>query len=124
MVNKVVATKLTEEEHSKLIDFCTHKGVTPSALLREAIIEKINLIEKPKETESINTKEEPKNREMSITELAEKLGMNKTSNEKPVKIEIEKPKHTLEETLDHMKNCRNPTCKYGKMNLVRLNQNF
>ena len=118
MVNKVVATKLTEEEHSKLIDFCTSKGVTPSAVLRKAVIERINPVEKPKEIESIETKEEPKNRDMSLEELAEKFGVKKIPKDKPDKIELERPKPTLEETLDHMKNCKNPNCKYGKKNLM------
>ncbi len=115
MVNRTVATKLNEDEHSKLIEFCNDKGCTPSAFLRESINEKINS-EKPKEIELVETKEEPKSREMSIKELAEKLGMNKAP--KPLKIEIEKPKPTLEETLDHMKNCRNPNCEYGLRNFV------
>ena len=41
MVNRVVATKLTEEEHSKLLDFCNTQGCTPSALLKEAIMERL-----------------------------------------------------------------------------------
>lgn len=41
MVNRVVATKLTEEEHTKLLDLCNTKGCTPSALLKEAIMERI-----------------------------------------------------------------------------------
>ena len=115
MVNKTVATKLTEEEHGKLIDACSKEGCTPSTFLRESINERIHN-EKPKEIESVETKEEPKSREMSIEELAEKLGMSKTNKDKPFK--IEKPKPTLEETLDHMKNCRNPNCKYGLRNFV------
>lgn len=34
-------------------------------------------------------------------------------------IEDAKPKPTLEETLEHMKNCRNPECKYGRKNLLK-----
>ena len=41
MVNRVVATKLTEEEHSKLLDLCNTQGGTPSALLKEAIMERL-----------------------------------------------------------------------------------
>ena len=41
MVNRVVATKLSEEEHSKLLDLCNTQGCTPSALLKEAIMERI-----------------------------------------------------------------------------------
>ena len=46
MVNRVVATKLTEEEHTKLIDLCNGKGCTPSAFLKEIISEKISPIQK------------------------------------------------------------------------------
>jgi len=41
MVNRVVATKLSEEEHSKLLDLCNTQGCTPSAFLKEAIMERI-----------------------------------------------------------------------------------
>ena len=41
MVNRVVATKLTEEEHSKLLDLCNTQGCTPSALLKETIMERL-----------------------------------------------------------------------------------
>lgn len=41
MVYRVVSTKLTEEEHNKLVDLSTKKGCTPSALIKEAIIEKM-----------------------------------------------------------------------------------
>ena len=46
MVNRVVATKLTEEEHSKLLDLCNTQGCTPSAFLKEIISEKLNPIQK------------------------------------------------------------------------------
>ena len=112
MVNRTVATKLTEEEHAKFIDACNKEGCTPSVFLRESINEKING-EKTKKVESSEIKE-PKSKEMSIQELAEKLGMSKTNKDKPFK--IEKPKPTLEDTLDHMKNCRSLDCKYGRRN--------
>ena len=38
---RVVSTKLTEEEHSKLLDACNREGCSPSALIKQAIIEKI-----------------------------------------------------------------------------------
>jgi len=41
MVNRVVATKLTEEEHTKLLDACNTEGCTPSSLLRDAILKRI-----------------------------------------------------------------------------------
>lgn len=64
MIHKTVATKLTEEEHSKLIDFCNDRGCTPSAFLKESINEMMNA-EKPKE--------EPQRKELSLDEIREML---------------------------------------------------
>lgn len=41
MVNRVVATKLTEDEHTKLLDVCNTEGSTPSSLIHEAILKRI-----------------------------------------------------------------------------------
>ena len=40
MVNRI-ATKLTEEEHTQLFDLCNTQGCTPSAWLKEAIMERL-----------------------------------------------------------------------------------
>ena len=45
---RVVSTKLTEEEHAKLLEMCNRQGCTPSALIKQAIMEKIG---KESETE-------------------------------------------------------------------------
>jgi len=37
MVYKVVSTKLTEEEHTKFLEFCNKKGISPFAVMKEAI---------------------------------------------------------------------------------------
>ncbi|MEX0639541.1 MAG: hypothetical protein WEB28_05505 [Nitrosopumilaceae archaeon] len=42
MVNRVVATKLSEEEHTQLLDLCNTQGCTPSALIKEAIMQRLN----------------------------------------------------------------------------------
>ena len=60
MVNRVVATKLSEEEHTKLLDACNKEGCTPSALLKEAIMAKIGVQEK--------TEEKPKIRYVGIVD--------------------------------------------------------
>ena len=110
MVYRVVSTKLNEDEHNKLLDACNRHGCTPSALVREAITEKIeneeNPIRKPSESENVDKD-------------ARKF-LIKTSDNivKESKVETRR-KPTLEETLDHMKNCRNPSCKYGKINLMK-----
>jgi len=41
MVYRVVATKLSEEEHTKLLDRCTTLGCTPSSLIKEAIMDRL-----------------------------------------------------------------------------------
>lgn len=73
MVYRVVSTKLSEEEHAQLIDFCNGKGCTPSAFLKESINEMMNT-EKPKEIKSIeNLKEESQRKELSLDEIREIL---------------------------------------------------
>jgi len=62
MVNRVVATKLNEEEHTKLLDVCSTEGCTPSSLIRDAILKRIE--------------PEPKKKgvgEMSLSELEQAL---------------------------------------------------
>ncbi len=44
---RVVSTKLTEEEHGRLLDVCNVAGCPPSALVREAIMKIINSEQKP-----------------------------------------------------------------------------
>ena len=39
MVNRAVATKLTDEEHTRLLDACNKEGCTPSAFIKKAILE-------------------------------------------------------------------------------------
>ncbi|MGI0088632.1 MAG: hypothetical protein ACREBI_11850 [Nitrosotalea sp.] len=39
---RVVSTKLTEEEHSRLLDVCNIVGCPPSAMIKEAILRVIN----------------------------------------------------------------------------------
>ena len=61
-MQKVVSTKLTEDEHVKLLDMCNTQGCTPSSLLKQSIIEKIE----QKETES---------NELSTEDLQKILGL-------------------------------------------------
>ena len=83
---RVVSTKLTEEEHSKLLDVCNIIGCTSSVLIRDAVLKIINVEQKtteqminPKQTfvkefsiKSQHTKIEPLS-----TELEKLLGMKK-----------------------------------------------
>lgn len=68
MVYKVVSTKLSEDEHEKLLDMCNQEGLTPSALIKESILKRI-VPEKKVEPE-------PK-KEMTIDDLREYLGLKK-----------------------------------------------
>ena len=51
MVYKVVSTKLTEEEHTKLLDICNKHGCTPSTLIKDVIMNKIQEEVKEKDVE-------------------------------------------------------------------------
>jgi hypothetical protein len=113
MVNRVVSTKLTEEEHSKLLEECAKRGCTPSLLMKEAIMMEI---QESKDSEKIihaDNQGERVKKDISGEELKKFLGLRKTPSDNHM---LEK-KPTLEETIDHMKNCRNPDCKYGRKNL-------
>ena len=63
MVYKVVSTKLTEDEHTKFLDFCNKKGISPFAFIKESIF---NQIEKEEKNES---------EEFSIEEFRKALGL-------------------------------------------------
>lgn len=80
MVYRVVATKLTEEEHAKLLDTCNKHGCTPSSLIKEGILKMINE-EKPEETELSKLakmlKKENESKDLSTSELREYLGLKK-----------------------------------------------
>ena len=60
-MQKVVSTKLTEDEHTKLLDVCSTHGYTPSSLIKQAIMEKID-------------QKETKSRELSNEDLQKILG--------------------------------------------------
>ena len=59
MVNRVVSTKLTEDEHEKLVGECNRRGCSQTELLRESIKEIIK----------------PEENEFSIEELKKALGI-------------------------------------------------
>jgi len=62
-MQKVVSTKLTEDEHTKLLDMCSTLGCTPSSLIKQAIMEKID------------QKKETKSNELSAEDLKKILGL-------------------------------------------------
>ena len=79
MYDKVVSTKLTEQEHNNLLELCNKIGCTPSNIIRKTLLEKI-------ESEIQNEKVEPKNeetKELTMDELRKVLGLeNKTPRPK------------------------------------------
>lgn len=99
MVYRVVSTKLTEEEHSKLLDECAKQGCTPSSFVKNSIMEKIEPKSEQTKPEQTLVEELPK---ATVFEPRE-------SRRKP----------TLEESIEHMKTCLNPNCKYGSANLLK-----
>ena len=48
MVNRVVSTKLTEDEHSRILEICNDNGITVSRLLKRALLDRIKKEEKEK----------------------------------------------------------------------------
>ena len=38
MVYRVVSTKLTEEEHNRLLDICNRNGCTPSSYIKQSVL--------------------------------------------------------------------------------------
>jgi len=57
MVNRVVATKLNEEEHTKLVDACSTEGCTPSSFIRDAILKRIEPDPKKKHVKDMSMAE-------------------------------------------------------------------
>ena len=55
MAQKVVSTKLTEEEYGKLVGLCSSTGYTVSRLLKRAILERMN-----EETQGVEKPPQPK----------------------------------------------------------------
>lgn len=72
---KVVSTKLSEEEHTKLLDTCNSKGCTPSSMIRDAILNQMDVYK--------NKSEEPVQeevRKVSNEELKQLLGIRLKKN--------------------------------------------
>lgn len=80
---RVVSTKLTEEEHGRLLDVCNIIGCTSSVLIRDAILKIINVEQKTTEKEfspirrfakELNIKSQQEKNEIP-TELAKLFGI-------------------------------------------------
>ncbi len=80
---RVVSTKLTEEEHSRLLDVCNVIGCNSSTLIRDSILKIINVEQKTEKREfnpmrkfaELNTKSHVEKKEIPAG-LANLLGIN------------------------------------------------
>ncbi len=79
---RVVSTKLTEEEHSRLLDICNVVGCSPSYLIKDAILRMINVDQKTTQREptllqmlskELNMKPRRESKEFPNVELAKFL---------------------------------------------------
>jgi len=64
MVSHVISTKLNEEEHKKLLEFCNKKGCTTYDFVKNSIIESMD-------------SNEDNSRELSLDEIREAFRVNK-----------------------------------------------
>ena len=46
MVNRVVSTKISEEEHGRIVEMCNDIGITVSTMVKQAIRERVKKEEK------------------------------------------------------------------------------
>jgi len=56
MVNRVVSTKMTEEEHGKIVELCNDIGISVSAMVKQAIRDRMKKEEKEKKRLELNMK--------------------------------------------------------------------
>jgi len=75
MYNRVVSTKLTEEEHNNLLELCNKIGCTPSNIIRKTLLEKI---ESEIQNEKIESKHE-KTKGVTMDELRKESRIQHTS---------------------------------------------
>ena len=82
---RVVSTRLTEEEHVMLLDVCNIMGCTPSHLIRDTVMRRINLEQKTIQKESnplqslfkkINERPQLEKKESVDNELTKLLGIS------------------------------------------------
>lgn len=60
MVNRVVSTKLSEDDHNKLLEMCNDMGISVSYLVKKTILEKMDKISKgQRRTNSHYKRQEP-----------------------------------------------------------------
>lgn len=96
MVNRVVATKLTDEEHTKLLDLCNKEGCTPSAFIKNALLEKIM----PKQEKSEEFVEELQKKDKHT--LGQMMRDLKIKNNADEAIQVKKPM-TFKDMMLHLK---------------------
>ncbi len=77
MVNRVVATKLTEEEHDRLLNICNRDGCTPSTIIKEAVMSRIEAEEDAIADGTHDSCINQKKNDVPQSELAKFLGIKK-----------------------------------------------
>ncbi len=58
MANRVVSTKLSNDEHKKIMEICNNKGITVSKLLKKTLLERIK--EEKEKNNSSNSRKHPR----------------------------------------------------------------
>jgi len=77
MVNRVVATKLTEDEHDRLLNICNREGCTPSSYIKEAVLGYVEAAEVAIADGTHDSCINQKKNDVPQSELAKFLGMKK-----------------------------------------------
>ena len=77
MTHRVVSTKLTEEEHTALLDRCGREGTSPSAFVKNIVLEALN-VERP-QLSIVEERNERRKVSKGELELMKLLRINKTS---------------------------------------------
>jgi len=71
MYDKVVSTKLTDEEHNNLLELCNRNGCTPSKMIRNVLLEKIEVYTHH-ENSGVNNEA---NKELNVNDIRKAFGL-------------------------------------------------
>ena len=75
MANRVVSTKLNEEEHKRIMQICSEKGITVSKLLKKTLMEQIR--EEKQQKQSSNNFRNNSQKRYQEQSNSEKFAQNK-----------------------------------------------
>jgi len=77
MVYRVISTKLTEEEHNRLLEICNRNGCTPSSYIKEAVLGYVEAEEAAIASGTHDSCINQKKNDVPQSELAKFLGIKK-----------------------------------------------